>query len=177
MKPLHAVALGLIVVGLRAAVGGYDLVADPLGWLLVMVGLAQLPEDLPRRGAALGAATLALVVAAALWFPALRVTLAEADPALGWAASLPQLVALAVIALALARAADRAGDSGPGGWLLTTGILVGITAALPVLVFGAGVDALEAPSYAAAALALLLLVGLLLAYAGRPWAARAAPQA
>lgn len=173
MKPLQAVALGLAIVGLRAAPGGYDLIADPLGWLLVLVGLSQLPEDLPRRGLALGTSTLATLIAAALWFPRVREALADADPALGWAASLPQLAALAVIALALSRAADRTGDSGPGGWLLTAAVLVGVTAVLPVLVFGGGVDALEAPAYAAAALALLLLVGLLLAYSGRAWARRA----
>jgi len=118
----------------------------------VLVGLARLPEDLPRRGLALGAATIALLTAAALWFPALRDPVADADPALGWAASLPQLAALAAIALALSRAADLAGDSGPGGWLTTTAVLVGITAALPILV----------------------LVGLLLAYSGRAWAQPAA---
>lgn len=170
MKPLQAIALGLAIVGLRADLGGYDLLADPLGWLLVLVGLAQLPEDLPRRGLALGTATLAALIAVALWFPQVRDALADADPALGWAASLPQLAALAVIALALSRTADRAGDSGPGGWLLTAALLVVVTAVLPVVVFGGGLDALEAPAYAAAALALLLLVGLLLAYSGRAWA-------
>jgi len=113
MLPLKAIALGLVIVGLRAAVGGYDLVADPLGWVLVLVGLARLPEDLPRRGLALGAATLALLTAAALWFPALRDPVADADPALGWATSLPQLA-----------------------------VLVGITAALPILVLGGGIDVL-----------------------------------
>jgi len=148
MKPLQALALGLVVVGLRAAVGGFDLLADPLGWLLVLAGLVAVP----------------------LWVPAVAEALLDADSALAWAANLPQLTATAGIGWALGEAAVADGDTGARAWLATAATLVAVAAVLPVLVFGGGLTALEVPTYVAAALSLLLLVVLLFVYAGRPWA-------
>ena len=37
MKPLQPVAMGLVIVLLGATVNGCDLLADPVGWLLVLV--------------------------------------------------------------------------------------------------------------------------------------------
>ena len=51
VKPLQAVAMGLVIVLLGATVSGYDLLADPVGWLLVLVGLATLPVPGPRGAA------------------------------------------------------------------------------------------------------------------------------
>ena len=39
VKPLQAVGMGLVIVVLTVPVAGYDVLADPLGWLLVLVGL------------------------------------------------------------------------------------------------------------------------------------------
>ena len=50
------------------------------------------------------------------------------------------------------------------------GLLGVVVAALPVLVFGAGLDQLEGVSYLAAGTTLLLVIWLLFAHAGRPWA-------
>ncbi len=36
MRPLGPVARGLLIVVLVARFGGYDALADPLGWLLVL---------------------------------------------------------------------------------------------------------------------------------------------
>ncbi|MGI8645426.1 MAG: hypothetical protein ACR2JD_03760 [Nocardioides sp.] len=176
MKPLQALALGLVVVGLRAAVGGFDLLADPLGWLLVLAGLSALPEDTPRRALLLTLATLAGPVAVPLWVPAVADALLEADPALALAVNLPQLAATAALGWALGQAAAAAGDPAARAWLATAATLVVVAAVLPVLVFGGGLSTLEVPTYVAAALSLLLLVVLLFAFAGRPWA-RPAPDA
>ena len=45
MKELQTVALGLIVV--LVDVGDPDWVADPLGWLLILVGIAGVRAELP----------------------------------------------------------------------------------------------------------------------------------
>ena len=34
MRPLQSIAMGLVIVLVTASVGGYDLVADPVGWVL-----------------------------------------------------------------------------------------------------------------------------------------------
>jgi hypothetical protein len=74
----------------------------------------------------------------------------------------------------LARRAAAADDRRAAAWGRTaaTGFLA--AAALPVLVFGGGMGGLELPAYAIATLTLILLVCLLFAWSGRPWAAPAA---
>ncbi len=59
--------MGLVIVLLTASVRGYDLLADPIGWLLVLVGLPTLP--VPQRGALQGLATLSLAVSAVAVVP------------------------------------------------------------------------------------------------------------
>jgi len=70
VKPLQAVAMGLVIVLLSARVNGYDLLADPLGWVLVLIGLGSVP--VPQRGALRALATVSLVVSVVVWFPAVR---------------------------------------------------------------------------------------------------------
>ena len=44
MKPLQSIAMGLVIIALKAWVNGeYDVLPDPIGWLLVLQGLAALP--------------------------------------------------------------------------------------------------------------------------------------
>lgn len=171
MRPLQSIAMGLVVIGLRATFGGYDALPDPLGWVLVMYGVLRLPRDWQHRGALTTLALLAGVVSLPLWLPDVSVVLYDTNPSLGWAANLPQLGFAGLLCLTLARRAAAAGDTRAAAWACTalTGfVLVGI---LPVLVFGAGVRSLELPSYAAASAALLLLIWLLFAWSSRPWIA------
>jgi hypothetical protein len=161
--------MGLVIVALTAPVHGFDLLPDPLGWLLALTGLRALA--LPQRRTLVGLGVLALVTSCALWVPSVPAHLDDVDPSLTWAANLPQLVTTVVLAHALAQQALLAEDPGARRWLLTArAVLVAVTL-LPAVVFGGGLDHLVGATYAAASLALLLLIVLLFAYASRPWAA------
>lgn len=169
-RPLQPVALGLVVVALSARLAGYDAFADPVGWALVLLGLHLLPADVARRGALVVLAGLALVVSVALWFPRTAEAVLDADPALVWALNLPQLVFTGLICHVLAGRAGSAGDPGPARWLRLAVALTATAAVAPVLVFGAGLEQWESASYVLGALTLLLVIALLLAWSGRPWA-------
>ncbi len=168
VRPLQGVAMGLVIILLTAAVHGYDLLADPLGWLLVLAGLSTLP--VPQRGSLQGLATLSLVVSSVLWFPGFRDALNVTDLALAWAAGLPELVTLIVLAHGLAQVARTAGDHRARTWLQTTRTLLVAVAVLPAVVLGGGFDAWDDALGLVGSLVLLLLVVLLFRYAGRPWA-------
>ncbi len=175
MKPLQSVAMGLVIVALTARLGGYDALPDPLGWLLVVVGLRGLPDSYRQRTTMVRLAGLVLAVSVVLWFPATGAWLDDHDASLRWAVNLPQALVLAWFAHTLAgRAAsgDGSADVRAARWLRTASSLVAVAAVLPVLVFGGGLGELEAASYVLAAVALLLLIWLLFAYSGRPWASR-----
>jgi hypothetical protein len=168
VKSLQAVAMGLVIVLLGATVHGYDALPDPVGWALVLVGLSSLPTPHGRTLRVL--ATLALVVSAVVWFPAARDALNVTDPALAWAAGLPELGCVILLAHALAGEALAAGDAPARRWLLTARTLLVVVAVLPPVVLGGDLDALVSATAVVGSLSLLLLVVLLFRYAGRPWA-------
>jgi hypothetical protein len=168
VKPLQAVAMGLVIVLLGATVSGYDLLADPVGWLLVLVGLATLP--VPGRGGLQALASLSLVVSAVVWFPAARGALNVTDLALAWAAGLPELATLVLLAHRLSRVARFAGDQAARTWLQTARTLLIVVALLPAVVLGGGFDSLDTALGVVGSLVLLLLIVLLFRYSGRPWA-------
>ena len=168
MRPLQSIAMGLLVVALTASFHGYDALPDPVGWVLVLLGLRGL--GLPQRGALLTLTAIALAVSCVLWVPHVADRIDAVDPSLTWAANLPQLGTTAYLAHSLAGSAWLSGDRSARRWLLTDRTLLVLAVLAPVVVFGGGVEALAGPAYALAALALLLLVWLLFAYSGRPWA-------
>lgn len=171
VKPLNAIAMGLVVIALVASQGGYDLLPDPLGWVLVLVGLRLLRWPTT----ATWFAAIALAAACVLWVPATEEWLEVRDPSLRWAANLPQVGFLIALCLELTRRADAAGDAKGRAWWRTFLALSALLAVMPVVVFAAagGDDALEAV-YAAAGAFLLAVIVLLLVHAGRPWAEPAA---
>ena len=171
MKPLQSVAMGLVIVVVTARLGGYDLLPDPLGWLLVLIGLRGLPDAYRQRSTTIWLGVVVLAVSVVLWFPATETWLDDHDASLHWAVNLPQALVLAWFAHTLAGHAAAA-DQRATRWLRTTATLITATAIAPVLVFGAGIGVLETPSHVLAALALLMLIVLLFGYAGRPWASR-----
>ena len=177
MKPLQSIAMGLVIIALRAWVNGeYDLLPDPIGWLLVLQGLGALPATLVHRPALRTLGFLALVMSIVLWFPSLRDGLERADESLLWAADLPQLGFVAVLCLALSRAAadptrGPAPDPGAARWLHTAAVLTGVAAVLPVVALGAGVDSLVEVMIVGSGLVLLLVIVLMFRYSARPWAA------
>lgn len=97
MQPLQWVAWGLLVVVVDLAVDGWDLSADPIGWLAVITGLGSLRQVVSLGLRAL--AVVALVVAVATYPPDWLVL----SPPLAWAASLPQGAVTAWLAFELAR--------------------------------------------------------------------------
>ncbi|QZY29129.1 hypothetical protein [Nocardioides coralli] len=167
MRGLQAIGMGLVLVALR--VGEPDLLPDPVGWLLVLVGVRRLPRDLPRRTGLLVLGSLALAVSVPLWVPSLADHVLTAHPSLQWALNLPQLGFVLVLAASLGRRAGEAGDRGARSWWLVVAAGTAAAAVLPVLVHGGGVDALGTPSIVLAGVVLLTTIALAFTHAGRPW--------
>jgi hypothetical protein len=168
VKPLQAVAMGLVIVLLTVPVAGYDVLADPLGWLLVLAGLSTLP--VAERPTLRWLGVISLLVSVVVWVPAARDALNVTDLALAWAAGLPELATVIVLAHVLARTAWAAGDLTARRWLLTARTLLVVTAVLPAVVLGGGFDSWDGALGVVGSLSLLLLVVLLFRYAARPWA-------
>ncbi|MGB0099575.1 MAG: hypothetical protein WBP61_04770 [Nocardioides sp.] len=167
MKPLQSIAMGLVFLALVVRVGGeYDVIPDPLGWLLILQGLGRLPAALPHRPALRTLGLVALIMSAVLWFPGLVDGLADADEALLWAATLPQLAFVALLCRALAALADARAAA----WLRTAAVLTVAAALLPVVVLGGDQLALVGVMVISSALVLILVIVLLFRYANRPWA-------
>ena len=169
--------MGLVIIALRAEFGGYDALADPVGWLLVLLGVRGLPGGpRPAHGPARGWPPSPASVSVPLWIPGVSDALEDTDPSLLWAVNLPQLgVRRAALPTAWSAGPPTPGTTGAGG-LAAVPAVVGFVAValLPVLVFGAGVDALEVPTYVAARRVLLLALIWPAVRAGRPgrWATR-----
>lgn len=175
MKPLQSIAMGLVIIAVFARVGGdYDLLPDPVGWLLVLQGLATLPPTLPRLPALRSLGFVALVMSVVLWFPSLAQGLEDADESLLWAATLPQLGFVVVLCRSLAAVSSAAGDTRPATWWRTGATLTVVAGALPILTYA--VDrTLLVPMLLVATLALVLVIVSLFRYASRPWAQRTDP--
>jgi hypothetical protein len=169
VRPLQSIGMGLVVVALSARVRGYDVLADPLGWALVLHGLLRLPAGLRRRGTAVALTGLALTVSVPLWLPGVVDSLADADDSLVWAAGLPQVAAVAALCTGLRDAAAGAGDAGAARWLRTARDLTLAVGVLPIVVYPVAPDLLG-PLLALAVGTLLLVIVLLFRYSARPWA-------
>ncbi|HSP60962.1 MAG TPA: hypothetical protein VLO09_07865, partial [Ornithinimicrobium sp.] len=115
MRPLQSIAMGLVVIVLDT-LGRVDALPDPLGWVLVLLGVRGLPRDLPHRRPLLVLALLAGTVSVPLWMPGLADRLYDTHPSLLWAANLPQLGFAGVLCLGLAKRAAAAGDTPAAAW-------------------------------------------------------------
>ena len=172
MKPLYWVAVGLVFVLLEGRTeSGWDVYPNPLGWLLVLIGLHRLSRatpGLPLRMTLWYLGVLALLVSAALVAPDAQAWLDDADPAVVWASDLPALGFQTALCHVLAEQARLAKARGGVWWRVAqAGLLVGIIA--PVLYFGADWTWLEGVGiigYAAA----LLVVLLCMVFGARSWA-------
>lgn len=168
--------MGYVIIALFARQGGYDLLADPVGWVLVLLGVRRLPDPVART-TLVYAAALALAVSVPLWVPAVLEAVADEDPSLAWAADLPALVFAGLLFHQLSGAARVAGDRGAATVLQGLLVLSVVVAVLPVLVFGAGWDSLADLAGGSGQLLNLATVGVLFAQAGRAWAQEPAPAA
>lgn len=137
MTPLQGIAMGLVIVLVDASFGGYDGVPDPLGWLLVLWGLARLRAVVAEGRGLTTLAALCLVVSAATYPPVVAERLDESG---GWALSLPQLAFSFALATAL----------GPvSGWLekrfrVMRSVFVALAVA-PAVVIGGDLESLRSP--------------------------------
>jgi hypothetical protein len=172
MKPLYGIALGLVIIGLYAKSGDFDLLPDPLGWVLVLVGLKVLVSrvDLPYAGLLWTLGPLALVASTALTVPSVREWFEDGEPALAWAVDVPALAFCGLLCSALVPGARAAKQIAAYAWFQWTAIGFGVSVLAPVVVIGGGVDALRGPAGFVTGLAQLSLFVLCLSYGGREWA-------
>ena len=168
MKPLQAVAMGLVIIALVAKVDGYDLLADPLGWLLVLHGVRTLPAGVPRRDTVHAIGVVAALVSVALWFTAVADALSDTDDSLVWAATLPQLAFVALLCVGLSVRADAAGDAKAARWLRTARTLTIAVGVLPIVVYPIESDLLI-PLLLVAVITIVLVIVLFFSYSSRPW--------
>jgi hypothetical protein len=167
VRPLQPIGLGLLLIFVHA--GRFDFLPDPIGWLIILAGVSTLPDTVERRTILLGLAGVAGAISVPLWWPDWAETLNNGDPSLWWAVNLPQVLFVLVLALSLDRAARDAEDPSAGRWWQLVATLATLSAVLPVLVFGGGVEALEVPTFVLAAATLLTVIVLCFTYAGRAW--------
>ena len=175
MRPLQPIGMGLLLILIHA--GRFDFLPDPLGWLIILAGVSVLPDSVERRSLLLGVAGLAGAASIPLWWPDWAEALNDGDPSLWWAANLPQLVFVLLLALSLMSAARRADDQSAARWWQLVATLATLAALLPVVVFGGGVAALEVPTYVVGAAMLLTVIVLCFTHAARPWAMASEPAA
>jgi hypothetical protein len=165
VTPLQRIAIGLVVVVGSAAFPAHphppwrtwDVLPDPLGWVLVVAGLVTLRRLDRSFAVPLAVALLAGLVSVPLWFPQLRMHL---DASGSWAASLPQAVCCVLLCREIARVGavqqppDRylAQRFGLLGWAFVVAIV------LPAVVLGAAVDALRGGTLAFSMLVNVALV-------------------
>ncbi len=128
MTPLQKVAMGLVIVALDT-LGRYDLLPDVIGWGLVVWGLGSL--RLPERSTLLAIASVCGLVSLAVWFPQVNEPVHDAELALKWALSLPDLLFIFLFSRSLSSAAAGTGDRKFAGRFGVIGWLACIVAALP----------------------------------------------
>lgn len=169
MRPLSLVAVGLLLALVDISIDDVDLVADWVGWLVVLLACAGLPPQLaPARLAVVAAA--ALLVSVAVWIPGALVDLDALPLPLAWAISLPEVLVGLLLALSMARAAGGAGDeSARGWWRLVIGGNV-VILLLPPVVYGAGVVGVVVVGVAIALATAITEIVLCFRHGDRPWA-------
>lgn len=172
MESLQTVALGLLLVFLDVGGDqGVDWVADPVGWVLVIVGLVPALDRLVAGRALLWTAAVCLVVSLVTFPPD---SLARVDPSAAWAFSLPTLVWCWWVSGALA---DAVRDPWGRRFRILRMTFV-VVALLPVLIYGPGWTWLALPAALLAVCAnVTLLVGLWAASAPEALADPADPDA
>jgi hypothetical protein len=157
VTPLQKVAMGMVLVIVDPLFGSWDGLPDPVGWVLVVLGLLLLRRTLPDSGLLVGTAVLSGIVSTVLFVPGL---VPSPSPSGGWGLSLPELTFSFLICASLAVLAERSGDGEAAHFAFLRWVFVGLAVA-PVLVYGGGLDALQLPIGVASIVANLYLVYLL----------------
>ena len=175
-SPLQRIAMGMVIVVAYAYFPGdpspdwehYDALADPLGWLLVILGMVALARVDDTFTPSRWLAVVAGVVSVPMWFPQLSHQL---DYSGDWFASLPQLA----FCLVLAREIGMLGaqQTPADGYVAKRfGLLVwgfALVAVLPVVALGGGVQQLEEPAQVISRLVSVAFVYYLFRVHRREW--------
>lgn len=143
--------MGLVIVFVDAGSGGWDWVPDPVGWILVLMGLPPLKERLPAYPGVLGSAWVCLAVSVLTIPPDSVDTIA---PTLGWLFSVPTLAFCFLLCDSLADVVDRS----LAIRLKVLQVVFVVVGVLPGLVYLAGFEWLTAPTAVVAVLANITLV-------------------
>ncbi len=146
----------------------YDALPDPLGWVLVLLGVFALARIEDTFDSVRWLAVLAAIVSVPMWLPQVRHQL---DGSGEWFASLPQLVFCLFLAreiglLGASRSARDAYVAKRFGLLVWGFALAGV---LPVLALGGDVAQLESPTLVLSALVNLAFVYFLFRVHRREW--------
>ena len=161
MTSLQTVVMGLVIVFLDIPPDGYDWIADPIGWCLVLLGIAALDDRLPNRRGLVVTAWACLAFSVVSWPEGSPATL---TPVLGWLFSLPTLAWCFLVSDAVADAVE-----GRLRWVmlgLRNAFLV--VAPLPGLVYLADQDWLSTPAEVLILVANVTLIFALSSASGRP---------
>lgn len=161
MTSLQTVVMGLVIVFLDIPPDGYDWIADPVGWCLVLLGLAALENRVPNRRGLVVTAWACLAFSVVSWPAGSPATL---TPVLGWLFSLPTLAWCFLISDAVSDAVE-----GRLRWVmlaLRNAFLV--VAPLPGLVYLADQDWLSTPAEVLILVANVTLIFALGSASGRP---------
>lgn len=151
MRSLQTVAMGLVIVFVDAGSGGWDWVPDPVGWILVLLGLAPLKERLPAYPGVLGSAWVCLVVSVVTLPPDSVDTIA---PTLGWLFSVPTLAFSFLLSDSLADIVDES----LALRLKVLRVVFVVVGVLPGVVYLAGFEWLTIPAAVLAVLANITVV-------------------
>lgn len=143
----------------------YDLLANPLGWLLILAGLFALRRLRSGFDTATWAGVVAFAVSVALWFPQVSHRLGDAG---AWFASLPQIACCLLLCRQLGVLALPTDQ----GFAKTFGLLVwgfALLGVLPVIAIGGDVAWLQAPTVIVALLVNVAFIWTCFAVHRRPW--------
>jgi hypothetical protein len=171
VSPLGLIAYGLLLVDVKVVFGRYDVLVDPVGWVLVLLGLRRMTRsvDVPAPMALTYLGILSLLCSGPLWWPDTARALENGDPSVLWSVGLGELLFQAVLCHALATLAQQAKLGTPLVWFRSceAGLLIGAVA--PVLYFGAHLNWLRGIGNLGEILQLVVLV-LCFVYSGKEWA-------
>lgn len=171
MRPLGLIGYGLLFVAVKVLFGRYDVLADPVGWALVLLGLRRLARTvtLPATLALTYLGILSLLCSGPLWWPDTARALHDADPSVLWSVGLGELLFQAALCHALATLANEAREGAAVIWFRICEAGLVICALAPPLYFGAHLDWLKGIGNLGEILQLVVLV-LCFVYSGRTWA-------
>jgi hypothetical protein len=151
VSSLQTVAMGLVIVFLDAGAGGYDWIADPLGWVLVIMGLTPLKALVPNHRGISVTAWVCLAISVPTWPPS---SVAHLDASLGWLFSLPTIAFSFLVCDAVMEVTEQS-LAVRLRWLRHTFALTGV---LPLLIYGLDLDWLTVPAAVLVVMANVVLV-------------------